>query len=96
MVTNPDGQSVTKLNAFTITNPAPTVISITPSSAVNTSPVNITSLAGTGFINGTTITLTKTGQPNITATEALRPLSKSDRLYVRDYECDNRFMEMLL
>ena len=52
---------------FTITNPAPSISTITPSSGVNTGSVSITNLAGSGFINGTTVTLTKTGQSNITA-----------------------------
>ena len=75
VVTNPDGQSVVYSNAFTIKNPAPALTSITPSTAMNTGSVSISNLAGTGFMNSSTVTLTKTGQPNITATGVSAPSS---------------------
>ncbi len=69
VVTNPDSQSGTLINGFTL-NPsptAPTVTSITPSSGVNTGTVHITNLAGTNFQTGATVKLTKLSQPDINA-----------------------------
>ena len=43
------------------------VTSITPNSAVNTGPVSITNLAGTGFLAGTAVKLSKTGHTDINA-----------------------------
>jgi hypothetical protein len=57
MVTNLDGRSGTLSNGFTVTNPAPTVTSITPAVGQNGSVVNITSLSGTGFMTGATVKL---------------------------------------
>jgi hypothetical protein len=47
---------------------APTITSITPATGVNTGPVAITNLAGTGFASPATVKLTKSGQTAITAT----------------------------
>ena len=70
VVQNTDGQSGTLSGAFTVTNPAPTVTSITPSSGTAGTLVTVTNLAGTNFITGTTpnVWLAKTGQDNINAT----------------------------
>ena len=68
VVTNNDGQSGTLPAAFTVTNPPPTLSSIAPSTGVNTGPVAITDLAGTGFVTGATVTLSQTGQPDVVAT----------------------------
>ncbi len=71
VVTNPDGQTATLANGFTITYvsiPAPTITGITPSSGQNTTSIGITNLAGTGFLTGATVKLTKTGQTDIAAT----------------------------
>jgi hypothetical protein len=57
-----DTYSVTTLNA------TPTVTNITPSSGLNTGSVNITNLAGTGFLTGATVKLTRSGQADINAT----------------------------
>jgi parallel beta-helix repeat protein len=43
----------------------PTVTAITPSSGANTGPVSITNLAGTNFVSGATVKLTKSGQTDI-------------------------------
>lgn len=48
-VTNPDGQSFTLINAFDIKLAAPSLTSITPSSATNTGFVNISSIRGSNF-----------------------------------------------
>ncbi|MCX6686542.1 MAG: PGF-pre-PGF domain-containing protein [Methanoregula sp.] len=66
--TNTDGKTVTRNNRFTVTNAAPTVTGITPSSGQNTTTISITNLAGTGFYGTPTVNLTKTGESNITAT----------------------------
>jgi len=68
VVTNPDSQYSTLTNGFTINYPAPTVTSITPNSGANSGSVNITNLAGSGFLSGAAVKLTKTGQSDITAT----------------------------
>ncbi|MCX6689907.1 MAG: hypothetical protein NTZ39_09520, partial [Methanoregula sp.] len=69
-VINPDGQQGSLVGGFTVTNttPAPTVTGITPSTGVNTTTVPITNLAGTNFLSGAQVNLTKTGESNITAT----------------------------
>ncbi len=69
VVTNPDSQSGTLPNGFTL-NPsptAPTVTSITPGSGPNTGTVHITNLAGTNFQTGATVKLTKLSQSDINA-----------------------------
>ena len=43
----------------------PTLTSITPNNGANTGPVDITNLAGTGFVTGATVKLTKAGQGDI-------------------------------
>ena len=48
--------------------PAPAITGITPNSGDTGSVVQITDLAGTGFQNGATVRLTRTGQPDIVAT----------------------------
>jgi len=70
VVTNPDTQSGSLPNGFTVTTSpsAPTVTSITPSSGVCTGTVHITDLAGTNFQAGATVRLTRSGQPDIPAT----------------------------
>lgn len=72
VVTNPDDQSGTLLNGFTIeaAPPPPTVNSITPNSGNNNEVVHITNLAGSNFLTtGTTsVMLLKTGETNINAT----------------------------
>ena len=42
--------------------------SITPNSGLNNSPVSITNLAGTGFLAGATVKLTRTGETDISGT----------------------------
>ncbi len=51
------------------TGPAPTVSGIAPGSGLNTGTVGITDLSGTGFAEGATVKLTKTGQPDIAGTD---------------------------
>jgi hypothetical protein len=54
VVTNPDGQSGILVNGFTVSAPlpAPLVSSITPSSGIQGTSVNITNLQGNNFITG--------------------------------------------
>ena len=49
-----------------ISNDASTITSITPASGSNNGVTNITNLAGTNFLTGATVKLTKTGQTDIT------------------------------
>ena len=48
--------------------PSPTMISISPNTATNTSAMSITNLAGIYFLSGATAKLTKTGETDIEAT----------------------------
>ena len=50
-------------------NPALTVTGIVPASGPNTGNVSITNLSGTGFVDGATVNLTRTGETNIVATD---------------------------
>lgn len=52
VVTNPDARSGTLANGFTITDPAPAVGSITPSSGKRGKTVSVTGLNGTNFSAG--------------------------------------------
>ncbi|MDV4343621.1 tandem-95 repeat protein [Methanoculleus sp. YWC-01] len=54
--------------AEVIVTPALTVTGITPDAGPNTGPVSITDLSGTGFVDGATVKLTRTGEPDIVAT----------------------------
>ncbi|MCU0633100.1 MAG: PKD domain-containing protein [Methanolinea sp.] len=58
-VTNEDGQTSTKADAFTITNPPPTVLSVDPASGPNTGWFTISNITGTGFISGAQVTFTR-------------------------------------
>jgi len=66
VVANGDGKSDTLAGQFTVANPPPTVSSILPSSGKNDDIIGITNLAGSNFMNGATVTLTKEGMKNIT------------------------------
>ncbi len=71
VVTNPDLQTGTLTNGFTINEapaPAPTITSVTPSSGTRGTTVNVTNLAGTGFYGTPTVKLKRTGSSDITAT----------------------------
>jgi hypothetical protein len=67
--TNPDGKVYTLTNGFEITSPAPAVISITPSTGVNTTKVSITNLAGANFQPLAKVNLTRSGYSNIAGTD---------------------------
>ena len=56
VVTNSDGKSGTLTGAFTYTNPAPTVLSITPNSGTANGGTAVT-IAGTGFLAGATVSV---------------------------------------
>ncbi len=68
VVTNPNGQSGTLPNGFTVTQPPPQVNSITPNTGANDGVIHITNLVGANFQAGATVKLTKVGQSNINAT----------------------------
>lgn len=71
VVTNPDLKSGTLTNGFTVSNSAPAIISITPSSGTRGTIVSITNLAGTGFFSGATVRLNRTGSTAIPATSVV-------------------------
>ena len=73
VVTNPEpyGASVTKTGCFTVRYPAPTVTGTTPNTGLNNGTVTVTNLAGTFFRAGATVSLTKTGQSPINATNVV-------------------------
>ncbi len=50
---------------WTAADPAPTVTSITPGSAMNTGTVHVTNLAGTNLLPGASVLLTKSGETPI-------------------------------
>jgi hypothetical protein len=53
-VTNPDAQSATRANAFTYTNPAPTVTALSPTSGP-TAGGTVVTVTGTNFLSGATV-----------------------------------------
>ena len=55
-------------STYYVPGPAPTVTGITPATGLNTSTIDITNLAGTGFFGAPEVNLMKTGELNITAT----------------------------
>jgi hypothetical protein len=67
VVTNPDAQSATLLNGFTVTVSAPVVSSITPNVGVYTGWVRDLNVAGDNFRLGATVKLTKSNHPDIQA-----------------------------
>ncbi len=70
VVKNTDGQSGLKVGAFALTNPAPVVTSIEPSTGINGTTIQIVKVTGNnfGFGQNPYIWLAKTGQTNINAT----------------------------
>ncbi|HOT03148.1 MAG TPA: PKD domain-containing protein [Methanolinea sp.] len=65
-VTNYDGQSDVLEAGFRVRDPRPTVTGINPSEGSNDMiAIGITDLSGTGFMQGATVNLTRTGQPDI-------------------------------
>jgi PKD repeat protein len=69
VVKNTDGQSGSKVGAFNLTNPAPVVTSIEPSTGINGTTIQIVKVTGNnfGFGQNPYIWLAKTGQTNIDA-----------------------------
>jgi len=75
VVTNPDSQSGTLSNGFTVSSssqPPPTITSITPSSGYDNEVVHVTNLAGSDFQSGATVRLIKMGEADIVATNVVR------------------------
>ena len=68
-VTNTDGQSGTLSNAYTYTNPAPTVSTISPSSGTTGGGTPIT-ITGTGFLVGASVTFGGSSATNISIVSA--------------------------
>jgi hypothetical protein len=71
VVTNPDTQSGSLSNGFTVTNAAPTVTGITPSTGIRGTTVSIMNLAGTGFLSGAAVRLNRTDSTAIPATNVV-------------------------
>jgi len=71
VVENADGQTGTKIAAFSLTNPAPTITSIEPSSGQNGTVVDVIKVIGTnfGFGENPKIWLSKAGVSDIIATD---------------------------
>jgi hypothetical protein len=70
VVVNEDGEEDQLDTPFTVTNPPPTVSNITPiSGQAATGSINITDLAGTGFIDGAEVRLKRFRQTDINATD---------------------------
>jgi hypothetical protein len=67
IVTNPDTQSITKIDAFEIRHASPTVTSIDPAVGSNNGSVVIRNLAGTGFRVGAKAQLIRDGATPIEA-----------------------------
>jgi hypothetical protein len=65
------GGGTSNSQTFTIEYPSPTVTGITPGYGVNNASINITDLAGTGFRDGATVKLTRSGQTDIDATSVV-------------------------
>ncbi len=68
MLTNPDGQQSTLTNGFSVLSPAPTFGKISPTKARNTADVRV-DIVGSGFEKGISIKLTRSGEPDIVATD---------------------------
>jgi PKD repeat protein len=68
VVINNDGQQDILPSGFQVTNPAPTVNSVTPVSGLNSGPVEVANLAGSYFLPGAMVKLAKLGEPDIIAT----------------------------
>jgi PKD repeat protein len=71
VVTNPEGTSAQMTNGFTVKYAPPTVSYIRPASGQKGSTVTISSLIGSGFRSGATITLTRSGVASIAATNVV-------------------------
>jgi hypothetical protein len=78
---NPDGLTWVKMGTIVVLNmidpvstgacpwdAPPTVTAITPGTGRNTGPVSITNVRGSNFQRGASVKLTRTGQPDISAT----------------------------
>gem|GEM_PF-2422123 len=70
-VTNPDGRSGTLPSAFTVSQSAPQITSITPAKGTNNGTVSITDLSGSNFSSGASVKLAKTGAPDIPGTNVV-------------------------
>ena len=59
-IRNTDGSNVTKMDAFTVTNPTPTITTLTPASGYNTGSLQVT-IAGNKFVSGCQVSLENGG-----------------------------------
>ena len=72
-VTNPGSASGTLANGFTVipAGAAPTLLRITPDSGTSGSSVSIRNLTGTNFISGASVRLSRTGNPDLYASDII-------------------------
>jgi hypothetical protein len=66
-VTNTDGRSGVLPNGFMVNSPGPVITTISPDSGITGDTITITSIAGSGFQNGATVTLNSSSAPDIVA-----------------------------
>jgi len=66
-----DAENKTNIDAVLTLAPTPTVTSITPDEGKNDGVVHITDLAGTNFVTGATVNLSRSGQPDIFASNVV-------------------------
>jgi photosystem II stability/assembly factor-like uncharacterized protein len=70
-VGNPDGQSTTATGLFTVTAPAPAFTSVTPAVVSNGGNLDNVAIKGTAFLSGLRVTLTRSGQTTVQATNVV-------------------------
>jgi PKD repeat protein len=66
-VKNPDGKADLLPGAFTVVNPAPEVSAVAPTGSPHDKDSAALELTGTGFLNGASVALKKSGEPDIMA-----------------------------
>ena len=66
-VTNTDGKSTLLVDAFTVVNPVPVLLSIAPDTGKNGAVIGAFELTGTGFSPGASVALRRTGETPIGA-----------------------------
>lgn len=75
-VTNTDGRSGSRSNAFTYANPTPTVTSVTPSGGTTAGGTNVT-IIGTNFFAGTTVTFGGTSATDVIVVNSTTLLART-------------------
>jgi hypothetical protein len=68
-VTNPDAQSDTLANAFTLVNPVPLITAVNPNTGTNSADIDVT-ISGNNFVNGLSAQLDGVSLLNVTFVDA--------------------------